>query len=257
MPYRLAGKCVQARRDGGAWEDVPGGCHATVAEAKQHLGGLTIAEAREKAKPPTSWSFDVDAQRYRWPNTGRLVPYVRVKGLVERRQADARKDMAAHTKALLDGRMTPDAWRDAMRGTIRSVHVQLRVVGAGGPDQMTPREYGRLGASLKREYKYLDAFARDIAAGNLSNAEIALRASMYGGASVLGEYEKARHFAHKGAAYDEKRRVPMGDERVCATCVREAARGWVPIDEPGFVLGATECKTGDRCGFEYRRRPAE
>lgn len=203
--------------------------------------------------PPTSWSFDPVSQRYRYPNTGRAVPYERVRGLVERRQAAVRAEMAGHTKAMVDGRITPDAWRDRMRATVKSAHVQLRIVGAGGPDQMTPREWGRTGASLKREYKYLDAFARDVVAGKATPGQIALRASMYGGASVLNEYERGRFYAHEAAGYKEKRRIAAGDDHVCATCMREAAMGWVPIGEPGFVLGATECKMNDRCRFEYRR----
>ena len=153
---------------------------------------------------------------------------------------------------LTSNKITLAQWQISMREVVKTTHIQLYLVGKGGPALMTKIDYGKLGASLKKEYKFLDAFARDVRDGKLSPAGISLRCSMYGSASLLADYELGRFYAQKDAGKKEKRRLTSGDSHVCETCRSEAAQGWVPIDKPGWILGQTACRMGDRCGFEYR-----
>jgi hypothetical protein len=44
---------------------------------------------------------------------------------------------------------------------------------------MTQSDWGKIGADLRKQYRYLDRFANEIALGQLSDKEIAARARMY------------------------------------------------------------------------------
>ena len=56
---------------------------------------------------------------------------------------------------------------------------------------MTQADYGRLGNMLRNQYGFLDRFAQEIAAGNISQAQIAARAKMYF-ASATQAFERAQ-----------------------------------------------------------------
>ena len=44
---------------------------------------------------------------------------------------------------------------------------------------MTQSDYGRVGGLLKRQYQYLDNFAKEIGAGKLSQGQVETRSKMY------------------------------------------------------------------------------
>lgn len=219
--------------------------------ARAMWNGLVVGD---KATPD-SWKWDADTQRYRWPNTGRAVPPKLLRKAVERIQESHRADMGTHTRGLLEGSLSPEEWQRAMRLSVKNAHIQMRVAGRGGRDQMTKSDWGKVGQLLRKEYGYLDNFALDVVTGNLTDAQITIRASLYGGANVLGQYERGRLDGHREAGYDQKIRYAAGDANTCDTCNEEAAQGWVDIDEPGWVLGDTDCQSNDRCDFDYRRSP--
>ena len=66
-----------------------------------------------------------------------------------------------------------------MRLAIKNEHLAQYMVGRGGKAQMTPRDYGIIGAILKEQYRYLDGFAADLAAGKLTPAQAIARARLY------------------------------------------------------------------------------
>ena len=66
-----------------------------------------------------------------------------------------------------------------MRQQIKETHLAQYMVAAGGRNRMTAADYGRVGAALRTQYRFLNAFAGDILRGNLSDAQIKARANMY------------------------------------------------------------------------------
>lgn len=156
-----------------------------------------------------AWSYDPTVGRYRYPETGRLVSPTQIRNLVERRQEATQAEMRAISARLTKDQMSVADWQKEMRAKVKQAHIELYQVGKGGPDQMTKADYGRLGASLKKEYKYLDGFAADIAAGKLSPGAISVRSSMYGSASLLKEFEAGRHQSMLAAGYTHKRRITV------------------------------------------------
>lgn len=211
--------------------------------------GVFLAAA-EKG-PPDTWAFDTRTQRWRWPNTGRAVPPRRINALLDRRLATAQNAMRLLGGQAARGEITRDEFVTKMRIEIKTVHLQARMLAVGGKAGMTPRDYGRAGAAIKREYSFLANFARELP--DLSEAAASDRAGKYAGSSVRDAYFQGARDSHERAGYDQKRRSSMGDDRVCETCSREAEQGWVDIDTPGWTIGDTDCGSRDRCVIDFRR----
>ncbi|MFA4974449.1 MAG: hypothetical protein WC683_17725 [bacterium] len=76
------------------------------------------------------------------------------------------------------GQIDVAAWQNAMRTEIKNRVIQEYLLGRG-PGLLTPADRGSLGGMLTEQYRYLDRFAVEIAAGNLSEAQISARAAMY------------------------------------------------------------------------------
>lgn len=73
--------------------------------------------------------------------------------------------VAAYSSNLDGGSWTMPQYEEAMRKRLKDAHIAEYVLGRGGISQMTPSDYGRIGATLKKEYGYLRSFLDDIAAG--------------------------------------------------------------------------------------------
>jgi len=205
-------------------------------------------------KAAADWRFDADAHRFRWPNTGRPVPQSRVAGAFRARRASLADEMERHARALAQGKLTAAQFEAAMRRSIKTGYIQGTVLGVGGRDRATKGDWGFVGQQLRSEYGFLRKLV-DEAAG-LSEARLVQRARYYAGSNMANAYVTANIRAAKRDGHNEKRRVGPGDGHSCATCLDEIGRGWVGIDEPGFLLGhrgGTECGSNDRCDIETRR----
>lgn len=203
-------------------------------------------------KAKGDWSFDPATAEY-VGDGGDRTGLDRMRAVMDSHTDIMRGRMQQHAASLVDGRITPAEFERRMRADIKMLHVQGRILGAGGRAQMTQSEWGKTGYKLRGEYRYLGGFARDIEAGRMSPAGIIDRAGKYAGSSAVDQFEEARRGASKAAGYTEKRRLAFNDAGTCSTCRDEAARGWVGIDEPGFRIGHTACQSRDRCVIEYRR----
>lgn len=84
----------------------------------------------------------------------------------------------------LDGQITRNTWKNAMREEVKTLHVQAYAAGrSGGWGAVTAQEWGSVGARLRRQYQFLDRFADDIVAKDLSLAQMNQRTGLYGSAS--------------------------------------------------------------------------
>jgi hypothetical protein len=207
-----------------------------------------------KADPRTrTWVWNQDRERYVWPNTGRLVPEGRVFRARERLIEDSQKRMAGLADSYTNGEITLSQFQKRMRREYTDQHVAMRALGRGGEKQLTRADRQAISDMIKRENEYLAGFARDIADGKLTPAQIRARAEMYAGANMRQEYAAARLGSHQAEGYTHKRRVGPNDASTCPTCRLEIAQEWVPIDAAGFELGHTECGSRDRCEIVFSR----
>lgn len=165
------------------------------------------------------------------------------------RQAEKVKDLASKVSSGL----TVAEWERDMRAIIRTSTIDQYVLGRGGRHAMTPADWGRVGRMVREQYKYASAFAAEIAAGKLSEAQIAARARLYM-ASSTAAFERGRAASFRGLklpAYpadgsqeclanckchweieelDDRFEATwvLGVADHCATCVRNAGE-WSPF----------------------------
>lgn len=139
------------------------------------------------------WQYDArpSVRRFRDTRTGRFLAASKAidirDGFVERRRADAE----ALTRQLADQSITVQEWERQMTEAIRQLHTAQYALGRGGLNAMTPADWDAAAALVEEQRRYLRDFARDVAAGNLSEAQIAARAKLYYGSSVAA-YERGR-----------------------------------------------------------------
>lgn len=120
---------------------------------------------------------------------------------------------------LYTGKITIGGWQEAMKKAIRELHTAMAAIGRGDWASMTPSDWGRVGATLKEQYRYLQSFAEFIFdnSDTISLAAIQSRARLYGEAS----------------GYSSE--VAQADASIID------ALPWIPKD------GSTECLVGCHC----------
>lgn len=123
---------------------------------------------------PSPWRYDEKARRYRDPKTGRFVGRAKMLAL-----RDTFVEAAKETVGQLAAKVAQPGWIESMREQLKQVYIDQYCLGRGGRNAMTPSDWGRVGNMLKEQYRYLNNFAGDIAAGKLSEAQIAARAKLY------------------------------------------------------------------------------
>ena len=143
------------------------------------------------------------------------------------------------------------SWQTAMHNEVKDAWRVNYMAGRGGRHWMGPEDWGRIGGQLNFQYDRLDNFAREIAAGDLSPAQISARANLYANAPWRA-HQSARQVAKIEANFAEERRNEVMDHNTCAGCAHWHSLGWQPIGtipEPG-----SECECGANCRGEMEFR---
>jgi hypothetical protein len=149
------------------------------------------------------------------------------------------------------GGLSPADFNLLVRAELKQEYLRQYMLGIGGRSRMTPADWGRCGSMLKEQYKYLGDFAKELADGKLSEAQIRARLSMYVNSSRTA-YERAHSINAQALGMDEEAWL-LGDAEHCDDCMALNAEGWQPIGhfpEPG--AGATQCLTNCACFVDYR-----
>lgn len=195
--------------------------------------------------------FDPRSDRYRNTETGRYVNRSEALAYVERSFDASRGVVNNYAASVVGGQISPSDWNTRMREEIKGEYIRQYLLGRGGRGSMTDEDFGSIGGMLADQYRYLDSFAAEVAAGNLSEAQIAARARMYVN-SAREAYERGHYRAVSGT-HDEVRWM-LGDSEHCSDCEDLAAVGWQSMDAlstyPG--AGATACLTNCKCSLDYR-----
>jgi hypothetical protein len=204
------------------------------------------------------WFWNSKAARYQWRN-GRALFLSRdtVMRYVQQDIAASESAGRALARLVANGQLSPADWRAAMRAELRDEYIRQYLVGRGGRAQMTASDWGRVGGMLRDQYRYLDNFTEEIAAGRLSEAQIAARSGMYFNSSREA-FERAQNIAHKAAGFGYVRWVVMPMAEHCEDCLAFQAQGWQPVDPPPFGAaypgsGHTACLTNCKCTLEYSK----
>jgi hypothetical protein len=122
-------------------------------------------------------------------DSGRFVAKATIIGIRDTFSERVKGEMTKATEAYTSGKLSATEWQAAMRANIKSSTVASYELGKGGKEQMTPRDYGKLGRDLRDQYKYLDKFAADVPL--MTPEGIANRASLYAEVAI-GAFEEGR-----------------------------------------------------------------
>lgn len=186
--------------------------------------------SEEQARP--KWVWLPGAKRYYNNETHRFASFAQVDQWAREtlRVSTAATDTLAQMVA--DQRLNVADWQRQMKQVIKSEHIVKYVSAHGGLETMTQSDWGRVGATIRKQYGFLRGFAQEIADGTLTEAQIRARAAMYvrssrdaferGMANAQGAPDLP---AYPGDGSTECLCIVSGESRVLT------AGGWVPIKD--------------------------
>lgn len=200
--------------------------------------------------PEFKWSDDTG--RFRGPN-GRFLSSDRVRRIIDATLLSHTKAVQALAEQLRAHALPLGEWERRMRQEIKAIHIYSALAAKGGRAQLTPADYGRLGATVKRQYRYLDRLGAELASGQQKlDGSLTNRARLYAQAG-RGTHEATRQREMRTRGFDEERNILAPSEHCegVGSCVDETARGWVPVGDL-IPIGGRLCVTNCRCRIQYR-----
>ena len=197
--------------------------------------------------PVNEFSWNATSQRYRFtsgPSAGQFASKAQVEALTERYIGRSKDKISDLADLLLSKAINVSTFERAVANQLKEAHINSYALGKGGVKQLTQRDYGIMGAELKKEYQYLRNFSQEILQGKLSPDQIRSRLSMYADA-LHGSRELGALEGHRAAGYIWEKRSLHSSES-CADCIRYQGQGWMPL--------GTLPNPGDRCRCRSRCR---
>jgi hypothetical protein len=201
------------------------------------------------ALPPSRYRWDARVGRY-VDARGRFVSRAFVRAELDRAIESATQRMAPLSESLRDGNISLADWIIEMRRDIKQVQLYSAAAAKGGWAQMSQADYGRVGQLVREQYRFLEGFGNDIAAGLPLDGRFLRRVALYAGAGRR-TFHKVEQFEMEARAMDEERSV-LNPADHCDECVAEAAKGWQPLGSI-VPIGERTCKGGCKCDMEFRR----
>jgi len=190
---------------------------------------------------------------YRDPATGRVLPNAAVRGALDNYISNAQDTPTALYNLLRGGQISVADWQLQMRDHVKNVHLNAAITAAGGRDQMTQSDWGRVGQLIRTQYDYLDNFATQIANGLPIDGRLLTRSQMYTDAAV-GTHETFTRLRMGNSGWDLERSILDPAANHCIgenSCIEQAARDFVPIGEL-VLIGSRKCMSRCRCTMQYK-----
>lgn len=187
--------------------------------------------------------------QYRDVVSGRLVSRDAVRHALDHALTAGGRRVMGLANELRDGKVTLRDWQRRTAVELKSMHLYSAAAAKGGWAQLTQADFGRVGAALREQYKYLQGFADQLSDGLALDGRFLRRAQMYAEAA-RATYELTAQQVALDAGYAEERNVLHPADH-CNGCLDASAIGWVSIGTL-VPVGQRECLTGCRCTLRYR-----
>lgn len=198
-------------------------------------------------RSPFGWSEN--AARFYDRRTGRFVSRDTIRlaldDVIDLAGVEAR-DLSELLRA---GKIDLAEWQRGMREIVKTTMLDAEALAHGGRGQLTQSDYGRVGAAVREQYRYLDGFTEEIRNGLPLDGRFLNRAAMYAKASRPFFHEEQSDLL-ADAGYTRERSILHAAEH-CAECVDQSALGWVLIGT-AIPIGDRECLANDRCTMQYQ-----
>ena len=216
---------------------------------------------------PFTYDPNLRGSGYRDTATGRAISNASVTAQIDV-MISASSDVTLTLSEMVDsGGISAGSWNDAMRQEIKDNYIDQYLVGIGGRENMNQEHWGSVGGMIADQYRYLDKFYAQVAAGDLSLGQINARARMYMNSSREA-YERAHGRAALNRGFTEQMWINSASAATCDDCKTLQGLGWISIDQ-AFVspstgaetlpgMGDTICLTNCQCFVDYKgKRDAE
>lgn len=185
------------------------------------------------------WTYDERSKRFRDTRNGRYLPATKAIDLRDGFQERRRADVNALTRRLADQNITVQAWEAEMAALIRNVHAAEYALGRGGLNAMTAEDWRAVDELHAEQRAFLRGFAEEVAAGQLSEAQINARAKLYYGSSIQA-YERGR-----SAAFGV--RLPAYPADGSTPCKSACRCRWQLVDTSDTIEATWKRSTGEAC----------
>lgn len=201
--------------------------------------------------------FNWSSQRYHYSEgekKGQFLGKNQVRELVLdylNRQKDKAREI---NEKLFNNKISLGDWELEQAKLIKTSAIASYKIGnpkLGNGSKTDAEDYGRIGRYLRDEYLYLRNFSREIANGNLTQNQINARINLYL-ERCKWAFEEGKRYAHKRAGYRWEMRL-LGIAEHCSQCLYYAQLGWQPIGSLPGITTKCDCKSNDKCRFEYSK----
>lgn len=203
------------------------------------------------------YTYNPDTQRYRNLATGRFVARREITNLLDAQVSSAESRLSELATVYHEGRIAPSVWTEQMRTEVRRLSLQQIALAAGGFDQLTQRDYGRAGYSLREQYARIVGTAQDVQDGRVTLPQLLNRIVDYVGMARtlyhMTQRDNGGTTAEGMTTIARRRLDPFA--RHCVDCPEYYQRGWVMLSElvpPGIDC---QCAGHCRCTVDYRDVP--
>jgi len=141
------------------------------------------------------WQYRASSRRYVNTATGTMLTRNQLIDLRDAFTVQVRAEARNITAAMLDGESTLQRWLLDMQDMVRNTHTNQFMLGRGGVGMVMEADLPMVEQVINDQYGYLQGFADDIAAGNVSDGRMLARAQMYADAGTQS-YERGLALAY-------------------------------------------------------------
>lgn len=188
--------------------------------------------------------YNSGSGQYRNLTTKRFVGRLEVMRYVDQEAQRTQTRLQAQMRLLIESKIDLPEWERRMAQTLKDSHIRMATLGAGGKPGLTQRHYGAIGYQLREQYRYLDGFAQDLAAGKLTPKQALYRSGLYANSIKLA-FHKSEQITKASEAFRSAKRLLDPQAHHCSSCLGYAALGWQPIEEA--VSPGVSCECGQFC----------
>jgi hypothetical protein len=202
--------------------------------------------------PPPSLTWNATAGRFQRPD-GRFVPASVVRAELDKSLVATANRVRALGDDLRAGRVSLDAWRQAMKDEIKAAHLRSAALARGGWSQMDQAAFGRTGQIIRTEYHHLEAWTQQIKSGWVLDGRLSSRGQLYT-AAARGTFHQVQREEMIKRGNDLERSLLHPAEH-CPECLAQAALGWVPLGTL-VPIGSRQCLRNCKCTISFSRSAA-
>ena len=191
--------------------------------------------------------------RYKWTHgkkKNKFMSDIEVRDIFDQRLDKYKERVEQISQQLFDKKISIGAWSQRVGDLYKKAGTEAFMI--GHPTELNASDKGIMGAFVRTQNRRFKEFLTKIRAGDLSEAQIVDRAKKYiSKANEMREEGRRRHMQNVLYIW-ETRKLAVAEH--CPSCLRYAARGWVPIGTLPRITEDCECQSNDKCYFKYSRK---